>query len=609
MIEYIYQHEATIRLSVFFTSFMVFAIWEWLAPKRELSQVKSRRWFNNFALVISSTVVVRILLPTAAIGMAYLVEQSQWGFVYYFDTPFWLNVIICFILLDLSIYFQHAIFHVLPVFWRFHRVHHSDLDFDISTGLRFHPIEVLMSILIKLTAIVALGAPVLAVILFEISLNLMSMFTHSNIRLNERFEKTLRWFFVTPDMHRIHHSILENETNSNFGFNISIWDRILGTYLEKPMAGQQNVTIGLEWFQDQRLQTFKRLLYMPFTMEIKGYAINYRDTKNSDELELARDIALQNKEKADASSELASYMKAIDQHALVSVTDINGAIIQTNDKFCEVSGYSRKELLGQDHRIVNSGLHPKSFFKDLWDTISNGNSWQGEVCNKNKYGNLYWVDSTIVPAYGIDGEIDHYISVRLDISDRKRREKELEIAYQKIETANLHLERLSRTDGLTNIANRRYFDESLITEISKISRQNTTITLILCDIDYFKNYNDTYGHIAGDACLQQVANCINSSFNRSGDLVARYGGEEFVVLFSNIDKDTSLKLAENMRNNIADLKLEHCSSNVSKFITVSVGVTTVTPNKKTLSTSVIGNADKALYTAKDKGRNNVQFFS
>jgi len=609
LIEYIYQHEATIRLSVFFTSFMVFAIWEWLAPKRELSQVKSRRWFNNFALVISSTVVVRILLPTAAIGMAYLVEQSQWGFVYYFDTPFWLNVIICFILLDLSIYFQHAIFHVLPVFWRFHRVHHSDLDFDISTGLRFHPIEVLMSILIKLTAIVALGAPVLAVILFEISLNLMSMFTHSNIRLNERFEKTLRWFFVTPDMHRIHHSILENETNSNFGFNISIWDRILGTYLEKPMAGQQNVTIGLEWFQDQRLQTFKRLLYMPFTMEIKGYAINYRDTKNSDELELARDIALQNKEKADASSELASYMKAIDQHALVSVTDINGAIIQTNDKFCEVSGYSRKELLGQDHRIVNSGLHPKSFFKDLWDTISNGNSWQGEVCNKNKYGNLYWVDSTIVPAYGIDGEIDHYISVRLDISDRKRREKELEIAYQKIETANLHLERLSRTDGLTNIANRRYFDESLITEISKISRQNTTITLILCDIDYFKNYNDTYGHIAGDACLQQVANCINSSFNRSGDLVARYGGEEFVVLFSNIDKDTSLKLAENMRNNIADLKLEHCSSNVSKFITVSVGVTTVTPNKKTLSTSVIGNADKALYTAKDKGRNNVQFFS
>lgn len=609
MIDYIYQHEASIRLSVFLAAFAVFAMWEYIAPKRTLIQNKSKRWFHNIAMVVCSTVVVRILFPAAAIGMAYLVEQSQWGFSYYFHTPFWFSVLISFILLDLTIYFQHAMFHVLPIFWRFHRVHHSDLDFDVTTGLRFHPGEVLLSIFIKLTAIVALGAPVLAVILFETSLNLMSMFTHSNIRINKQFEKILRWFVVTPDMHRVHHSILENETNSNFGFNISLWDRLFGTYIEKPAAGHQNITIGLEGLQGQHWQKLTRLLYMPFTMKIKGYAINYRDTKNADELELARQIAIQNKEKAEVSSELASYMKAIGQHALVSVTDAQGAIIQVNKKFCEVSGYTRKELLGQDHRVVNSGLHSDSFFKDLWDTISRGNSWQGEICNKSKNGSLYWVDSTIVPVYDVDGKIKLYLSVRLDISEHKHREKELEIAYKKIESANHHLEKLSRTDALTNIANRRYFDETLNCEVSKMSRLKSPVSLILCDIDYFKKYNDTYGHIAGDECLQQVAKCINSSFNRAGDLVARYGGEEFVIVFSNINKDMSIALAEKMRQNIMALKLEHNSSEVDNVITVSVGVTTVTPDKNTTSESLISYADNALYKAKDSGRNNVKFLN
>jgi len=272
---------------------------------------------------------------------------------------------------------------------------------------------------------VALGAPVLAVILFEITLNFMAMFTHSNIRLNKKFERVLRWFLVTPDMHRVHHFIIENETNSNFSFNISVWDRLFRTYHAEPNDGHLNMRIGLEQLRDQQWQTFSRLIYMPFAMDIKGYAINYRDTKNAEELALAREIAYQSNEKAKLTSELAGYMKAIDQHALVSATDSHGLTIKANDKFCEVSGYTRKELLGHDHNIVNSGLHPASFFSRLWKTINSGKSWQGEICNKSKNGQLYWVDSIIVPIHGVDEKIDRYVSVRLDISERKRGEKAL----------------------------------------------------------------------------------------------------------------------------------------------------------------------------------------
>ena len=184
LVDFIYQNEPAIRLSVFLGGFSLLALWEWATPRRELTQVKFKRWFNNIALVVSSTIIVRIVVPTAAIGMAYLAEQNHWGFINHVELPFWLKVLVTFILLDLIIYFQHAIFHVLPIMWRIHRVHHSDLDCDVTTGLRFHPVEILVSILIKFAAIVALGAPVLTVILFEMVLNLMSMFTHSNIRLN-----------------------------------------------------------------------------------------------------------------------------------------------------------------------------------------------------------------------------------------------------------------------------------------------------------------------------------------------------------------------------------------------------------------------------------------
>lgn len=608
MIDLIYKYEAALRLAAFLGGFSLLALWEWAKPKRELTQAKFKRWFNNIALVVCGTIAVRIIVPTAAIGIAYLVEQEQWGVANQFDLPFWLKVLITFILLDLSIYFQHIMFHVIPVMWRFHRVHHSDLDCDVTTGVRFHPVELLVSIIIKIIIIMMLGAPVLAVILFEVMLNVMSMFTHSNILLNSTFERVLRWFIVTPDMHRVHHSAQENETNSNFAFHISLWDRIFGTYLAVPKAGQQDMMIGLDQFREPNWQGLRGLLYMPFVTSIRGYAINYRDTKNADELALAREIAFQNQEKAKLATELASYLQAINQHALVSTADSTGRITQVNDKFCEISGYSQEELLGQNHNIVNSGVHPKAFFNELWATITSGCDWRGEICNRAKSGELYWVDTSIVPIKNTDNIIEHYISVRLDITERKYRETEIEKAYEDLAKANSQLELLSRVDGLTNISNRRHFDETILTEISKMSRNNAPLTLILCDIDYFKNYNDTYGHLAGDICLQHVAQSIKSNFTRSGDLVARYGGEEFVIVLLNVEKEVALTLAERMRINVQNLQLVHESSEIAKVVTISVGCTTIVPDKNTTVAMLVEQADKALYMAKENGRNNVRYY-
>ena len=284
MIEYIYNNEPTIRLSIFLGAFSLLLGWEWIQPKRKPAVNKIKRWITNFLLIVSSTILVRFIVPTAAVGVAYLVEQNNWGFANYFALNNWLTIIITFVLLDFIIYFQHLTFHVLPVLWRFHRVHHSDTDCDVTTGLRFHPVEILFSIFIKFVAIIVLGAPVLTVIFFEITLNFMSMFTHSNIRLNKSFESILRWFIVTPDMHRIHHSTLENETNSNFAFHISLWDRLFGTYMAEPKYGQLNMKIGLDRFNEDKWQKFTGLLYMPLERSIRGYAINYRDTRNADEL-------------------------------------------------------------------------------------------------------------------------------------------------------------------------------------------------------------------------------------------------------------------------------------------------------------------------------------
>lgn len=285
MIEYLYQNEASIRLSIFLGGFALLALLEVISPKRILTTKKITRWVNNFALIFTSTLFVRVLIPTAVITVAYLVEENNWGLTNYIEMAFWMKVAVTFVLLDLTIYVQHLMFHALPILWRVHRVHHSDLDCDVTTGVRFHPIEIVISVIIKMSAIIFLGAPVITVILFEVVLNIMSMFTHSNIRLNEKFEHILRWFVTTPDMHRIHHSTIENETNSNFTFFISLWDRIFGTYLETPKKGHIGMSLGLGISKESKCLSYLGLLRMPFVGEIIGYAINHRDMRNADELE------------------------------------------------------------------------------------------------------------------------------------------------------------------------------------------------------------------------------------------------------------------------------------------------------------------------------------
>jgi len=324
-------------------------------------------------------------------------------------------------------------------------------------------------------------------------------------------------------------------------------------------------------------------------------------------ISLATDLEHMRCQLLEQQQELANYMKAIDEHALVSVADSEGRIIEVNDMFCKISGYSKEELLGQDHNIINSGTHPEAFFARLWDTISSGHKWHGETCNRAKNGVLFWVDSAIVPICNVDGVVERYITVRIDVSERKRQEDELKKAYENLAEVNSELKKMCRIDGLTNVANRRHFDETLSDEVSKLSRLSLPLTLIMCDVDYFKNYNDSYGHQAGDACLQKIAQTLKSNFFRAGDLVARYGGEEFAVILSNIDREAAVKLAERMRENVAKLKLEHNFSAVADVVTISVGVTSLIPDKNTAPSIIIKRADKALYMAKDKGRNNVQY--
>ncbi len=270
------EYEALIRISSFAIVLVLLLVWERLAPRRPLSQPRMVRWWANIGLILWGTVLVRFVFPTAAVGIAVMVEQNGWGLLNYIQLPYAARVLVAFVLLDTSVYFQHVMFHVLPLLWRFHRVHHTDLDLDVSTGVRFHPVEILISMLVKFMTIAALGAPMLAVVIFEIVLNASSMFTHSNIRMPALMERVIRWVFVTPDMHRIHHSVSENETNSNFGFNISLWDRLFGTYRHAPRLGQEDMVLGLDNFHEPRWQSLRGLLYLPFVSRVQGYAVNQR---------------------------------------------------------------------------------------------------------------------------------------------------------------------------------------------------------------------------------------------------------------------------------------------------------------------------------------------
>lgn len=262
---------------MFIGVFAVMASWELAAPRRALSVPKPRRWAGNLGIVVLNTVLLRVLFPTAAAGVALAAEMNGWGLLRQIELAPWLVFPLSVVILDAAIYLQHVMFHAVPLLWRLHRVHHADLDFDVTTGARFHPIEIILSMLIKFAVIVVLGPPVAAVILFEVLLNATAMFNHSNVCLPLPVDRLLRWLVVTPDMHRVHHSVEDDETNCNFGFNLPWWDRMCGTYRDQPRGGHEAMTIGLRRLRDpQRCNTLPAMLLLPFSEPVSGYVINRR---------------------------------------------------------------------------------------------------------------------------------------------------------------------------------------------------------------------------------------------------------------------------------------------------------------------------------------------
>ena len=275
--DWIMQHEVTIRLGFFFGILLLIALWEVVAPRRALTVSKALRWSNNLGLVFFNSFLLRLLFPAAAVGMALFASEQGWGIFNYFEVPFWLAVVASVIAMDFIIYLQHVMVHAVPALWRLHRVHHADLDYDVTTGARFHPIEIILSMGIKFATIIVLGPPVVAVVIFEVILNGLAMFNHGNIRLPLGLDRLLRLLIVTPDMHRVHHSVEDDEANSNFGFNLSLWDRLFGTYRDQPRGGHEGMTIGIHKFRTPaEASRIDGLLLMPFRGKISEYAINRR---------------------------------------------------------------------------------------------------------------------------------------------------------------------------------------------------------------------------------------------------------------------------------------------------------------------------------------------
>jgi sterol desaturase/sphingolipid hydroxylase (fatty acid hydroxylase superfamily) len=271
--------ESTIRLCAFFGVFAAMASWEVLAPRRRLALGRAPRWPGNLGVAALNAALMRVLMPGAAIAVAAAGVSREWG-VFNNLAPAlrpWLPplaiLILSVILLDLAIYLQHVMFHAVPALWRLHRMHHADLDFDVTTGARFHPLEIVISMAIKMAAVAALGAPPEAVLVFEVVLNATSMFNHGNVRLAPGADRGLRLLLVTPDMHRVHHSVVRAETNSNFGFNLSWWDRLLGTYRAEPAQGHLGMTIGLEQFRDRRELRLDRMLLQPWQGAAGAYPL------------------------------------------------------------------------------------------------------------------------------------------------------------------------------------------------------------------------------------------------------------------------------------------------------------------------------------------------
>ncbi len=256
--------EAAVRLSFFLGTFALVATWELIAPRRPLTCPRGGRWFANLSLVVLDTLAARLLLPVLPVGMAYAVSQRGAGLFNQLTLPLWFEVVLTVMLLDFVIYLQHRLFHSRPLLWRLHRMHHTDLDLDVTSGNRFHPLEIIISMVIKLAVVALFGTPPVGVLVFEVVLNASSQFNHGNIRIPLELDKWLRLLLVTPDMHRVHHSVIPRETDSNFGFNLPWWDRLCGTYRPQPREGHLGMTIGLREFRDPAQLTLGKLLLQPF---------------------------------------------------------------------------------------------------------------------------------------------------------------------------------------------------------------------------------------------------------------------------------------------------------------------------------------------------------
>jgi sterol desaturase/sphingolipid hydroxylase (fatty acid hydroxylase superfamily) len=277
--EFIVLHEATIRMGFFVGIFGIVALLELAVPRRPLTTSKRGRWFNNIGIVIINTVVLRVFVPAGALGISVWIGRQGWGVFNYMNWPIWIEVILSVILLDFVIYLQHLMFHAVPLLWRLHMMHHADLDYDLTTGTRFHPIEIIISMGIKAAAISVLGASPVSVIIFEILLNGTAMFNHGNLYIPLGVDRILRLMVVTPDMHRVHHSVFPSETNSNFGFNLPWWDRLMGTYRAQPTKGHDGMTIGLNQFRDPARLTLPHIIALPFIGKGGRYALGRRGVR------------------------------------------------------------------------------------------------------------------------------------------------------------------------------------------------------------------------------------------------------------------------------------------------------------------------------------------
>lgn len=281
--QWLMAHEPVVRMGFFFGVLAVIAVWERLAPRRALTVSRGVRWASNLGMVFFNSLLLRLVFPAAAVGMAAFAARQGWGVFNYYQLPFWLTVLVSVVVMDFIIYLQHVMVHAVPAFWRLHRMHHADLDYDVTTGARFHPLEIFLSMLIKFATIVVLGPPIVAVVVFEVILNATAMFNHGNIRLPLGLDRWLRWLVVTPDMHRVHHSVEDDEANSNFGFNLPCWDRLFGTYRDQPRAGHEGMTIGIRKYREPRqVSWFTGMLSLPFRGRVSGYTINRRQWEDQE---------------------------------------------------------------------------------------------------------------------------------------------------------------------------------------------------------------------------------------------------------------------------------------------------------------------------------------